>query len=60
MIFPLWKFWTYSPAGFFAALIWNTCELLRIPAPFAPQLFGLVMGRKARKHKPGDGGADAE
>lgn len=49
MIFPLWKFWTYSPAGFGAAILWNICETLRIPCPFAPTMFGLIMGAKKRR-----------
>lgn len=49
MIFPLWKFWTYSPHGFFAAAIWNTCEILRIRCPFAPTLFGWIIGASRRK-----------
>jgi len=48
MMFPLWKFWTYSPLGFGAAIIWNISELLRLPLPgnATPHLFGLIMGVK--------------
>lgn len=49
MIFPLWKFWTYSPIGFLAAILWNTSELLRFRCPFAPTVFGLIMGAKPRR-----------
>ena len=45
-IFPLWKFWTYSPRGYLAAIVWNTCELLHIPCPYAPTLFGWIIGSK--------------
>lgn len=51
MIFPLWKFWTYSPHGFFAAVVWNTCELLHVRCPFAPVMFGWIMGVKGKKVK---------
>lgn len=46
MIFPLWKFWTYSPVGFAAAILWNVCELCHVSCPFAPHVFGLIIGRK--------------
>lgn len=49
MIFPLWRFWTYSPLGYVAAIVWNTSELLRVPCPFAPFVFGLIMGRKGKR-----------
>lgn len=51
MIFPLLKFWHYSPLGFVAAVIWNTCELLRIRVPFAPVLFGWIIGSKPHRHE---------
>ncbi|MCA6114266.1 hypothetical protein J6524_04895 [Bradyrhizobium sp. WSM 1738] len=46
MIFPLWKFWTYSPLGFAAAVVWNVSELLGFPCPFAPTMFDWIMGAK--------------
>lgn len=49
MIFPLWRFWTYSPHGFLAAIVWNTCEMLHVRCPFAPVLFGWIIGSKGRK-----------
>lgn len=49
MIFPLWKFWTYSPLGFVAATVWNSCEMLHIPCPFAPTMFGWIMGVKGER-----------
>lgn len=49
MIFPLAKFWTYSPHGFVAAIIWNLSELTGIPCPFAPTLFGWIMGASKRR-----------
>lgn len=52
MIFPIWKFWTFSPLGLVAACLWNACELLHVRCPFAPQMFGLIIGAKPRKAKP--------
>ena len=49
MIFPLWKFWTYSPIGFFAAILWNTSEIIGFERPFAPAVFGLILGAKKRE-----------
>ena len=46
MIFPLWKFWEYSPLGFCAAVVWNCSEIVGIPCPKAPIVFGLIIGRK--------------
>lgn len=46
MIFPLWKFWAYSPLSFVAAVVWNICEILHVPCPFAPYVFGLIMGKR--------------
>lgn len=48
MIFPLWKFWRYTPWGFAAAIIWNCCELARIRPPVPHILFGLIINRKPR------------
>lgn len=49
MIFPLLKFWTYSPVGFFFAVLWNACEILGIRCPHAPFVFGRIIGVKGRK-----------
>lgn len=48
MIFPLWKFWTYTPWGFCAAIIWNCCEMAGVRVPYAPFVFGLIINRKPR------------
>lgn len=49
MIFPLWKFWTYTPWGFAAAILWNVCELLHVRCPLAHVVFGLIIGRKGQR-----------
>lgn len=46
MIFPLLRFWRYTPWGWCAAVLWNCCELCGVRVPFAPQVFGLIIGRK--------------
>ena len=52
MIFPLWKFWTYSPHGFVAAIIWNVSELLHVRCPFGPTLFGWILGASKKDQRP--------
>lgn len=49
MIFPLAKFWLYTPWGWCAAVLWNACELLRVPCPAAPFVFGLIMNVRGRR-----------
>lgn len=48
MLFPLIRFWTYSPRGYFAAVIWNCSELIGFPCPFAPTLFGWITGASSK------------
>lgn len=49
MIFPLWKFWTYSPLGFVCAVVWNVSEIVGFCCPFAPWVFGKIMGVKGKR-----------
>lgn len=49
MIFPLLKFWTYSPLGYVAAIIWNISEKCGFACPFGPVLFGWIMGSKGKR-----------
>lgn len=49
MIFPLWKFWTYTPWGFAAAIVWNVTEVNGIRCPFATALFGSIMDRPGKR-----------
>ena len=51
MIFPLWKFWTYSPHGFLAGCVWNLSEIIGFRCPFGPTLFGWIIGSSKRKEK---------
>ena len=48
-IWPLSKFWTYTPQGWALAVVWNVCELYRLPVPCAPWVFGVIVGRKGTK-----------
>lgn len=50
-IWPLWKFWTYSPLGFVCAVVWNMCEILHIRCPFAGFMFGKINGLKGKRVK---------
>jgi hypothetical protein len=43
----IWNFET--PLTFLASCLWNFCEYFRLSPKFAPQLFGLVCGRKGKK-----------
>lgn len=43
-LFPVLKFWRYSPLGWLCVLLWNTCEILRVPCPGAPHVFGIIIG----------------
>lgn len=48
-LWPIHKFWTFSPYGFVCAIIWNVAELLNISLPFAPKLFSIICGCKAKE-----------
>jgi hypothetical protein len=50
MIFPLLRFWRYTPWGWLAAFVWNCCELMGLACPFAPVLFGWAVGSKGRRN----------
>lgn len=52
MIFPLLRFWTYAPWGWCAAVVWNCTEILGVRCPFAPFMFGLIMGRSPKRRDP--------
>lgn len=54
IIFPLRKFWTYSPRGLAAAVLWNVCLILRIPCPYVPTLLGWIVGAEETLRDDGD------
>lgn len=46
------KYWKFqSPIAFIASVLWNVCKACKIGCPFAPYVFGLMIGSKPRKHK---------
>ena len=49
MIFPLLKFWTYTPWGWCAAVLWNCTEILGVRCPFAPQVLGLILNARPKR-----------
>lgn len=48
-IWPVQKFWTFTPFGWCLAIIWNICEFIGVSMPFAPYAFGLIIGRRPRR-----------
>lgn len=52
-LWPLLKFYRYSPHGFVLAVAWNICELLKIKMPFSGLAFGIICGCKSNKLKGG-------
>lgn len=49
MIWPLWRFWTFTPLQWIVALAWNISEWLHFPLPYAPEAFGIIIGAKPKK-----------
>jgi hypothetical protein len=49
-LWPLARFWTYSPLGFACAVVWNACEMCHVRMPFAPWAFGKIVGAKRANH----------
>lgn len=50
-IWPMLRFWEDTPLQWFSKAVWNTSEILRVPLPFAPFIFGLIMGKPGKKVK---------
>lgn len=48
-IWPVLRFWRYSPQGWLCAVMWNCFELAGCCMPFAPQAFGTIIGAKPKK-----------
>ena len=48
-IWPVWKFWTFSPLGWVLAVMWNLSEYIKKPLPFAGWAFGIICGSKGKK-----------
>ncbi|HDL7686837.1 TPA: hypothetical protein U5D73_000737 [Yersinia enterocolitica] len=52
-LWPIGRFWTFTPLGWLLAVIWNICELLHLKMPYAPAAFGLIIGCRGKKVKDG-------
>ncbi len=48
-LWPITKFWAFTPLGWILAVIWNISELLHVRMPFAGAAFGIIIGRKGEK-----------
>ena len=48
-LWPLMRFWTYSPLGWLLAVIWNMGELMGCQMPFAGGAFGIICGYQGKK-----------
>lgn len=51
-MWPVMKFWRFTPWALVLACIWNLFELARKPMPFAPYAFGVICGHKVKRTKP--------
>ena len=47
-LWPVHRFWTYSPHGWLLACVWNITELLHVRMPFASWAFGVIIGCKGK------------
>lgn len=56
MIFPLLKFWLYTPFGFLCAIVWNIHELLGRPLKNPEWWFGKTCSCKGKQIKGGTNG----
>ncbi len=54
-LWPIGRFWTFTPLGWLLAVIWNICELLHLKMPCAPWAFGVIIGCKG---SPVEGGSN--
>lgn len=45
-LWPVWKFWIFTPWGWLAAVAWNIFEVFHITAfpSLSPRWFGLIVG----------------
>lgn len=48
-LWPIFKFWTFSPLGWALAVVWNVCEICHCKVPFAPKVFEIIIGYKGEK-----------
>lgn len=50
-VWPIHKFWTFSPQGWVLAVIWNVFELCHKPMPYAGKAFGVIIGKPGKRIK---------
>jgi hypothetical protein len=50
-MWPVAKFYKFTPWGFVLACVWNCFEVARKPMPFAPYVFGVIMGLDGKLSK---------
>lgn len=48
-LWPVHRFWTFTPLQWLVGLAWNVSEILRVRMPFAPQAFGIMIGAKPQR-----------
>ena len=48
-LWPVLKFWRYSPQGLLLAVIWNFCELFKLKMPMTEKAFSIICGCKGEK-----------
>jgi hypothetical protein len=48
-IWPVAKFWTFTPYAWVWAVAWNISEILGVRLPFAGYAFGIIMGHKGAR-----------
>lgn len=46
-LWPLQRFWTYTPHGWLLAVVWNLGELFHVSlGNWAPHMFGIIIDAK--------------
>ncbi len=48
-LFPVLKFWQYTPLQFACVLAWNFSEICKFKLPYAHRVFGIIMKSKPKK-----------
>lgn len=48
-LWPIFKFWTFSPQGWILAVVWNIFELSHKRMPYAEKAFDIIIGIKGNK-----------
>lgn len=48
-LWPLHRFWSFTPWGWALALVWNCCEMTGVSMPLAHLAFGVIIGHKGKR-----------